>query len=542
MTTVADRIVQRLLDAGVGAMFGMPGGGSNLDLIDAAKRRGLPFILTATETGAALAAIAHSDVSGGPGVCLTTLGPGVASVVNGVACARLDRAPLLVITDCHPASATAFEHQRIDHRALLTPVTKWSAPIGVADVDDVLDRAIARATAGPAGPVHLDLAFDVARARAVDDGARSFEQRHPDERHAPPSDQRPALPVSESVAALIRQARRPLLLVGLGARRAADAVAVRALCAAHGVPALVTYKAKGVVADADPHFAGVFTNAAIEQPILADADLFIGIGLDPVELIPRPWMHAAPIINCTRWRVDERQIAFTDQFVGDPSATLEQIGQLLQRSSWNLDAVHRAVNGQRMALREHHGSGLAPASAVDIIARSSGSARVAVDAGAHMFPATMLWPVTESNGMLISNGLSTMGFAVPAAIGAAVANRDRHVVALTGDGGLLICAGELLTAARERLRIVTVVFNDASLSLIAVKQRQMRHESAGVVLGNVRWDQLADSVGVNGHVASDARQLERALAEALAHDGPSLIDIRIDPASYGEILRMIRGA
>src|SRR5512144_390943 len=113
MTTVADRIVQRLLDAGVGAMFGMPGGGSNLDLIDAAKRRGLPFILTATETGAALAAIAHSDVSGGPGVCLTTLGPGVASVVNGVACARLDRAPLLVITDCHPASATAFEHQRI---------------------------------------------------------------------------------------------------------------------------------------------------------------------------------------------------------------------------------------------------------------------------------------------------------------------------------------------------------------------------------------------------------------------------------------------
>ena len=531
MTTVADRIVQRLLGAGVRAMFGQPGGGSNLDLIQASGRAGLPFILTATETGAALAALGHSEASGTLGVCLTTLGPGVASAVNGVACARLDRAPLLVITDCHPASAAGFEHQRVDHRALLTPVTKWSRHLGVADLDDVLEEAIARANGGPPGPVHLDLAPEVASA-IVDGGA------------APPAPAtgRPRFPDRESMAAILAKARRPLLLVGLGARRADDAAAVRAFCATHRVPALVTYKAKGVIADTDVHFAGVLTNAAIEQPVLAQADLFIGAGLDPVELIPRPWTHAAPIINCTRWPVDDRQIAFADQIIGDVSASLDGIGQLVAPSTWNLDAVRRDLAAQQQTIRDHGGVGLAPASVVDIAARGSGSRRVTVDAGAHMFPATMLWPVAEPNGMLISNGLSTMGFALPAAIGAAVAHRERHVIALTGDGGLLICAGELLTAVRERLRIVIVVLNDASLSLIAVKQQQRQHTAAGVALGTVKWPQLAESMGVAGHIATDQRQLEDALVQAFAHDGPSLIDVHINPSSYGGMLRTIRGA
>src|SRR5439155_6478080 len=143
--------------------------------------------------------------------------------------------------------------------------------------------------------------------------------------------------------------------------------------------------------------------------------------------------------------------------------------------------------------------GLAPHRVVQIVASAAGSARVTVDAGAHMFPTTLLWPVREPSGMLISNGLSTMGFALPAAIGAALlargpANRLRqgyggreagrhddrgHIVALTGDGGLLMCAGELLTAVRERLPIIVVVFNDSSLSLIDIKQRQRKLEASG---------------------------------------------------------------
>ena len=124
---LADVIVRRLRRPDVRTLFGVPGGGGNLDLIEAAGRAGLPFVLTATETGGALAALAQAEVTGRPGACLTTLGPGAASVVNGVACALLDRAPDLVFTDSHAASARAFQHQQFDHPALFAPITKWSA-------------------------------------------------------------------------------------------------------------------------------------------------------------------------------------------------------------------------------------------------------------------------------------------------------------------------------------------------------------------------------------------------------------------------------
>src|SRR5438309_4074004 len=153
MATVADAIAARLRAAGVTHLFGMPGGGSNLDLLEAAARVDLPFVLTSTETAGALAALAQAEITGRPGACLTTLGPGAASIVNGVACARLERAPLIVFTDSQPA---AFSHQRLDQRALLAPITKWSTTLTPDSADDSVARAIEIAVTPPAGPVHLD--------------------------------------------------------------------------------------------------------------------------------------------------------------------------------------------------------------------------------------------------------------------------------------------------------------------------------------------------------------------------------------------------
>ncbi len=535
MSSVADVIVHRLRDAGTRTIFGMPGGGSNLDLIAAAGRAGLDFVLTATETGAALAAVAQAEISGVPGVCLTTLGPGVASVVNGIACAHLDRAPVLVLTDRHPASAAGFEHQRLDHRALLAPVTKWSATLSGENADAVMHEAIYRATSGRPGPVHIELPSDIAGVGSRESivGSRDFRTPTPD--HRLWMDYR-------LLASALSRAKHPLLLVGVAARREIDAAAVRRFCASHNVPAMVTYKAKGVVADSDPHFAGVFTNAAIDQEILDQADLYVGVGLDPVELLPRPWTRGQPIINCSPWRVDDRHIPFAAQIIADVPEALQTIADLLSRAEWKLDALGMAVAAQRQRLICESGAQLAPSRVVELAAAASAGARVTVDAGAHMFPATVLWPVAAPNGMLISNGLSTMGFALPAAIGAALLERDQPVVALTGDGGLLICAGELLTAARERLRVVTVVLSDSSLSLIAVKQQQRQHASAGVALGDIAWCALAEGLGVTAHLAANEQQLTEALETAMKHCGPSLIDARVDPSSYGDILHHVRGA
>jgi len=185
---------------------------------------------------------------------------------------------------------------------------------------------------------------------------------------------------------------------------------------------------------------------------------------------------------------------------------------------------------------------MAPPDAVrHVAAVAAGAARVTVDAGAHMFPATMLWPIDEPNRMLISNGLSTMGFALPAAIGAACLDRAVPVVALTGDGGLLMCAGELLTAVRENLRVIAVVLNDRRLSLIDVKQRQRRYPSVGVTLGDVAWASMAESVRMAAHVATNALEVREAMTCALQHAGPSLVDIHVDPSMYSQTLRAIRG-
>ncbi|OLC44486.1 MAG: hypothetical protein AUH43_18600 [Acidobacteria bacterium 13_1_40CM_65_14] len=536
MKTVADLIITRLRDAGVAALFGMPGGGSNLDLIEAARRLGMPFVLTATETAGAIAAIAQAEISGRPGACLTTLGPGVASVVNGVACARLERAPLLVLTDSHSAATgNVFAHQRLDHHALLAPMTKWSATITADSADEIVEQAIAGAIAPPPGPVHLECPPDVTTMPFTGPGIRN-------QGPATPNDAR-FLVVGpwKTAQSAIARARKPLLVAGLGARRPMDVAAIRSLCERHALPAMVTYKAKGVVPDGDPHFAGVFTNGTIEQRIVDEADLLIGVGLDPVELLPRPWRSQQPIVCCGPWPVEARHVPFVAQLIGDLAVALERVDDALGESAWNLGAVGRTVAAQREAVSPAT-QNLSAHRVVQIAADAASSrARVTVDAGAHMFPATMLWPVSEPNRMLISNGLSTMGFALPAAIGAALFDQNSPVVALTGDGGLLMCVGDLLTASREKLRIITVVFNDHSLSLIDVKQRQRQYASAGVTIGDVAWRSVAEGFGMPAHVATTEAELERALLEALEHRGPSLIDARIDPSTYPETLRAIRG-
>ena len=526
--TVADLIVHQLLQAGVRTLFGVPGGGGNLDLIDAASRAGLPFVLTATETAAALSAVGQVEAAGGCGACLTTLGPGAASVVNGVACAYLDRAPILVFTDCHPPSA-GVEHQRIDHGRLMAPIVKWSATLTAENAAATMCRAIETAKHGRPGPVHVDCPGDVVAApteagQHVDDSRAVVEEGGFD----------------SELERLLSSARKPLLIVGLGARARDDAAAIRGLCERRSIPALVTYKAKGVVPDDHPFYGGVFTHARMEQTIVDESDLLIGVGLDPVELIPRPWQRPQPIVGIGRWRAETAHVPFAAQRIGPIGPALELVERTI-RSQWSPDAVHRHAGAQRSSIRVP-AAGMSAQRVVAVAAdRLKDVAHVAIDAGAHMFPATVLWPARRSDEMLISNGLSTMGFALPAAIGAAASDRQRSVAVLTGDGGLLMCAGELLTAARERLRIVVVVFSDSSLSLIDIKQQAKRLPSNGVSLGGIAWPELARSVGLAAFRAETERELGGALERAMECGGPALVEARIDPSNYAATLKAVRG-
>ena len=521
--TGADRIVEMLCNLGVRRLFGMPGGGSVSDIIAAAERAGLPFSLAQTETGSAFMAAAQAEITGRPGAIVATLGPGACSAMNGTAHALLDRVPLIVITDCEGSAQPERLHQALEQAQMFSPVTKFSRRLRVETAAATFEEIAMAMTDVPPGPVHIEVSSDFTSAEVDESSPGIF---------AAPLKAGGTLPAS----------RRPLFLVGLGARNGLAARAIRRLCEAHGIPALVTYKAKGVVPDDHPWFGGVFTLGALEREIMERADLFIGVGLDPVELLPRKWNYAQPVVNVTEWAMQQTQIPFTLELEGDLCGTLESLEGLPVKSDWDAAEVAELAEAQRAKMRIAGGSGsLLPHRVVELTAEAWRGARATVDAGAHMFPVMSLWPALEPNSVLISNGLATMGFALPAAIGAALLDKTQPVVAFTGDGGLLMCLGELRTAAREAVRVRVIVFDDNFLSLIRIKQLQRNYPVESTFNGDVDWAQVGAGLGIPAREVRTESELRTALAESRDYPGPLLIAAKITADTYPATIRALRG-
>ena len=544
MPTVADLIVDGLVRAEVSRLFGVPGGGSNLEVLEAARVRGLPFVLCHQEWAACIMAAVTGELTGRPGAVLSTLGPGVTASATGLAHARLDRSPLIYVSDRHPAGVLQFAtHQYVDHGAHVGAIAKDSVSVGADSAAHWVAHAVRLALTEPRGPVHLDLPADVAGRSAVP--AATSVTPAP----LPPLDGE----LVERAAAMIRAARRPLVIAGLGCR-AADAKWLRAFAEALPTPVLTTYKAKGAIPDPHPLALGIFTGGALEEPLVRRADLIIAFGLDTVELIPRPWAYTAPVLSLTRCPAAEPRLQapgggayFTPalEVVGEPGSILEDLaGRLLgrARADWDVAEVDR-IRRERHAALEVPVPGLAPHRVVQMTRElTAGGSIATVDAGAHMFPATAYWHALEPGELLISNGLATMGFALPAAIAAQLVHPHRRVICFTGDGGLMMVAAELETVARLGLPIVIVVFNDEALSLIAIKQEQKGLEGVSMRYAGPDLRALARAFGLRAFTATDEATLHQALIGAQTAPGPALIDARIDASGYRRMLEIVRGA
>ena len=544
MPTVADLIVDGLVRAQVPRLFGVPGGGSNLEVLEAARVRGLPFVLCHQEWAACIMAAVTGELTGRPGAVLSTLGPGVTASATGLAHARLDRSPLIYVSDRHPAGVLQFAtHQYVDHGAHVGAIAKDSVSVGADSAAHWVAHAVRLALTEPRGPVHLDLPADVAGRSAVP--AATSVTPAP----LPPLDGE----LVERAAAMIRAARRPLVIAGLGCR-AADAKWLRAFAEALPTPVLTTYKAKGAIPDPHPLALGIFTGGALEEPLVRRADLIIAFGLDTVELIPRPWAYTAPVLSLTRCPAAEPRLQapgggayFTPalEVVGEPGSILEDLaGRLLgrARADWDVAEVDR-IRRERHAALEVPVPGLAPHRVVQMTRElTAGGSIATVDAGAHMFPATAYWHALEPGELLISNGLATMGFALPAAIAAQLVHPHRRVICFTGDGGLMMVAAELETVARLGLPIVIVVFNDEALSLIAIKQEQKGFEGVSMRYAGPDLRALARAFGLRAFTATDEATLHQALIGAQTAPGPALIDARIDASGYRRMLEIVRGA
>ncbi len=535
--TLADAMMAAFKARGLRRIFGVPGGDSSLDLIAAAGRQGIDFVLTRGETAAALMAAVTAELTGTPGVVLTGIGPGAASAVNGIAYAALERAPLVIVTDAREVGENGQlpPHQTFDQPALFAPIVKDSRRLRPEDGARVIEELLDFALDEPKGPVHVDLSAEAAGTAVADAAARP-----------------PRAAVREGVTGdlvavgkLLEASRRPVILAGTQTRAQGVAAPLRQFAEALRCPVLTSYKAKGVLADGHPRVVGHFTGARAEFDVFKHADLVIAIGLDPIEVIPAPWHAKAPLLALSRHPGPEFPVVPAARLQGPLVGGLARLAEAAAPSDWTQSEI-AALRERLRGTVALEGAGHTAESAIEAAvaaARNRGGPwpRLTVDAGAHMFSPMALWPAEAVNDVLKSNGLSTMGFALPAAIASSLAEPARPVLAVTGDGGLLMCLAELSTAARLGCRLCVLVLNDAALSLIDVKQQRQQRPPEGVRTPPVDFAAAARGLGCRAWSVGADEALEPALQAAFAEDGPTLIDVTTDASGYGAQLAALRG-
>ena len=568
----ADAIVRALAQAGTRLVFGVPGGGPNLDVVGAADAAGLRFILAHGETAAVIMAATCADLAGPPGAVVVTRGPGLASAVNGIAHAALDRLPVVVIADTVPAAdAGRVSHQRIDQAALGRSVAKAAITVGRRHPGEAAARIVRTALAAPPGPVIANMDDSAPgpgadRSLDADPAERGTPADSDPAGSDPPGSDPPAAASDASLlAGALRTARRPVLM--LGADAIPQTTAIRAALAGRGIPALHTYRARGIIPDSADEAAGLVTGGTMEWPLLAAADLVIGLGVDEAEMIPAPWPYAARTILVTEPQASPpgppslpgRSGPGGSYFTGAtavrmPLARAAQVladglAEVLAKGpghDWP-PAAGRAARtdaAARLAAASVASPGrLAPQQVVATVRGGTPPETIAtVDAGAHMLVAMPLWEVPEPRRLLVSSGLATMGYALPAAIAAALCAPQVPVVAFTGDGGLGMTLAEIETAVRLSLRIIVIVFNDAVLSLIKLKQKPAGQGGDDAVRYRpVSFAAAATAMGAAGTAVSTERDLATALAAALRRPGPTVIDASVDPAGYPAVMDLSRG-
>jgi len=531
MTTAATTFVtwfaSRLKKSGLQRAFGVPGGGTSLDLLEALSEQGVETVITAREDAAVIMAGVSGILSDSPGVAFTTKGPGLASATNGLASAALDRMPALLISEAFSEDELKFlSHQVFSHADLVEPLLKEGEGDALAADQVGVENWLERNARAPAVMFPTSKELNQSVSARVDPAAKSEL----------------VVPDIDQAVKLVGEAKHPVVIVGLEAARSAVSTDLRAFVDKLGGPVLCTYMAKGCIADDDPHFAGIFTGGAIEQACMNAADLIVLVGLDPVELIRKPWGYAAPVLDLCERVYDPHYLTPAARIVAPLMASLKALGDKIETSSWNQKDIAVLRTGFLQGMAEGGAAGLSSASVVKAIRDAfPDRPRLSVDAGAHMFSACAFWPTSEPRDLLISNGLATMGFAVPAAIAAALHDPSRGAIAITGDGGLLMCLGELKTAAETGTNITIIVFNDGRLSLIDIKREDRQMPDLGLSWTPPDFAAIASGFGFSAWQVNDADELPEILVAAAGSSGPRLVDIRIDDTGYRDQMRALRG-
>jgi acetolactate synthase-1/2/3 large subunit len=526
----ADLIVATLRAAGICRGFGVPSG-NVLPLIEAMRKGGIAFLLTAHEGSAGFAADVTGRMTDAPGLAIATLGPGATNLATGVGCAFLDRSPTIAITCNLNTDQLGRRIQMwIDHHKLFAPITKATMRLEPGKVGATVAEAIRIAMSEPRGPVHLDLPEDVALAAAREEvpAIRS------------PARAAPAAGDALTKAhELLARARRPIAVLGSSALRLADPGLLRAVIERHGLPFATTTMAKGMIDDDHPLALGCIERACrqVQRKMLRSADLIVGLGYDTIEVEYEAWIGDVPLLAVDIEPADVApSVKLVHQAVGDLDRSLAWLAQQTPcENGWKLDEPARHRDTFQAALRPATSTFSAHA-AIDAVRRALPREGIlAFDVGAHTHQIGSQWSAHAPRDFQITNGWSSMGFGLPAAIAAKLAKPDKPVVCLIGDGCFQMTCGEVAVAKRLRLTLPIVVLDDRWLALIKIKQIRRQFPLYGTELQAEEYrDPPAHYFGVPARGVRDAAALEAAVREALAASGPTVIEAMVDSEHYLE--------
>jgi len=529
MRTGAAIVLDTLESLGVETVFGYPGG-AIMPLYDALYDHRIAHVLVRHEAAAVFAASGFARSTGRPGVCIATSGPGATNLITGIVDAMMDNVPLVALTGQVRTTVMGTDaFQEVDVAAVTHQVTKRNVVVrSIEEIEPALRAAFRLATSDRPGPVLVDLPTDVLRAveseRAV--LTATVVREHP----------RAGVPELEAAVTAVRRAQRPVLIVGGGARWSGATEVFRSLAARVGAPVAATLHGLGCADPGDPAFLGMLGMHGWKRANLAvaKADVIFALGMrfddrvtgDPAKFAP----NAHTIVHADIDRAEFNKVVHARVTLhGDLRETLVALDHRLARvplpdfSSWCEEACAPQEVLPRDDARHDH---LSATDFLDaLFAALPADAIVATDVGQHQMWAAQRVRASHPQHFLTSGGLGSMGFGVPAAIGAQIAHPGRTVVAIVGDGGFQMSMAELATLRRHELPVKIVLLDNRNLGMVRQWQELFYNArySSTALPDNPEFTIIARAYGVEARLVDNLNAVEAAIARMLASPGPMLL-------------------
>lgn len=525
---LSDFIAFKLYEAGVRYVFGIPGTAS-IPYIESFGKHGIRFILVSHESAAGVMASVTGRLTGIPGVCHATMGPGAANILTGAGFALLDRAPMILLTNEIDESMSGRTAQmNADHQRLFAPLTKATFRMNKSNVESILNSALSISKQEYPGPVHIGLPAGLAESEVEGETRQEDEHNTIAQPHFANDDK-------EEIIRLLEKSRRPLIAAGLTAARFKISPQLNEFLKIRKMPVVLTPMAKSLLSEDHPSYAGVLFHALSDylEDVFDKTDLVIGLGYDPVEFNYESWMPDVPLIHFNTVITDLPGKENVFQYTGKPDEWFSLMTNLNPGLLVFESGLIKGIRDETEAVFSAFTNNFGPVAAVNILQEELPAGTIiTADVGSHLHLLGQYWKTGGNENIIMTNGWSGMGFGIPAALAVQLLKPRANVVCITGDGGLLMSAGEIMTARRYALPVKIVVLSDGELNLIKIKQlwQNIPPEGSQLYSGDL-FD--ADSFfGIRVLRSSSHNDLINAIHNSFSLNEPVIINTVIDPEDY----------